>query len=159
MPLFLFHGKNVPPTLAEKHLWNELSWIHLYIPDSKWLDCENVKNVCAGAINSKCLTDHEYHEISDEECVAESPRFEVSVHMILKLIYSSISQWFSKVFSKVCPCNLFTTVLVPRPYTDKFLSFYINWRKKGAIKGQNRPCLRAKFGFTLHFCNSSCFWW
>ncbi|CAH0380911.1 unnamed protein product [Bemisia tabaci] len=44
--------------------------------DSKWLDCENVKNVCAGAINSKCLTDHEYHEISDEECVAESPRFE-----------------------------------------------------------------------------------
>jgi len=28
---------------------------------------------------SKILTDHEYHEISDEETVAESPRFEVSV--------------------------------------------------------------------------------
>jgi len=27
---------------------------------------------------SKILTDHEYHEISDEDAVAESPRFEVS---------------------------------------------------------------------------------
>lgn len=28
---------------------------------------------------SKILTDHEYHEISDEDTVAESPRFEVSL--------------------------------------------------------------------------------
>jgi len=28
---------------------------------------------------SKILNDHEYHEISDEDTVAESPRFEVSV--------------------------------------------------------------------------------
>lgn len=28
---------------------------------------------------TKILSDHEYHEISDEDAVAESPRFEVSL--------------------------------------------------------------------------------
>lgn len=34
---------------------------------------------------SKLLTDHEYHEISDEENAAESPRFEVSFKSILNV--------------------------------------------------------------------------
>lgn len=45
---------------------------------STWLDKSKL---------AKILTDHEYHEISDEDTVAESPRFEVS---LLKNLLNSI---------------------------------------------------------------------
>lgn len=35
---------------------------------------------------SKILNDHEYHEISDEDTVAESPRFEVSQFKLIVLL-------------------------------------------------------------------------
>jgi len=59
--------------------YNYLLLLLLLLVDlTTWLDKNKL---------TKILTDHEYHEISDEDTVAESPRFEVS---LMKKFFSLI---------------------------------------------------------------------
>lgn len=57
------------------------------ISDDIWLDYESIK--APSSLNLKNapvkLTDHEYHEIGNEELNGESPRFEVHVYLRFRL--------------------------------------------------------------------------
>jgi len=68
--------ENQPIQVGDNLIWVKLLDDQWFISGSDWSDSASATPIIGKG--GKFLMDHEYHEISDEESVAESPRFEVS---------------------------------------------------------------------------------